>query len=91
MSVTVEQPGGFDGTLYVITAEPDSGKAFWRKQVNAEPTWKDPMRPVLRALRRAAKIDMEFSLEAIEGRQPRRENAAKRLREFIAQKETGDR
>jgi len=73
MSVTVEQPDGFDGTRYVITAEPDSGKAFWRKEVRADPKWKDPMRLVSRALRRAIKIDSEFSLEAIERRKTAKE------------------
>ena len=83
MSVTIEQPGGPDGTLYRITAEPDSGKAYWQKDVNLNWSRKDPWYPVLLVLRRAMKIDYEFSLDAIEGRKTRRENAARRLREHI--------
>lgn len=58
---------------WVIEAKPDSGRAYWKVEVWENSRARNPLAPVLRALRRATKIDYEFSLEAIEKRSQRRE------------------
>lgn len=71
MSVDIEQVGQSD--YWRITAEPDSGKAYWRVEVYADRNFMYPMRRVLVAVRRAIRIDREFSLEQIEKRGARRQ------------------
>lgn len=65
--------GRLNSRYWVIEATPDSGRAYWKVEVWENNRAKNPLAPVLRAIRRATKIDYEFSLEAIEKRSRRRQ------------------
>jgi len=70
------QPATWDrheSRRWVIEATPDSGRAYWKVEVWENSRARNPLAPVLRAIRRATKIDYEFSLEAIEKCSQRRE------------------
>jgi len=69
------QPATWDrheSRRWVIEATPDSGRAYWKVEVWENSRARNPLAPVLRAIRRATRIDYEFSLEAIEKRSQRR-------------------
>lgn len=84
MSVEIEQVGP---CRWRVTAQPDSGKAFWSVDVSENHRSQNPMGPVLAAMRRAWRIDRAFSSEQIDCRvvaQRRRlANGAKTVRQFM--------
>lgn len=85
MSVDLELIGP---CTWRVTARPDSGRAFWSVTVYENHKWRYSMAPVLRALRRAWKIDQAFSTEQIERRlmakRRRLARGAKTPQEFMA-------
>lgn len=85
MSVDLEPIGP---CTWRVTAKPDSGKAYWQVTVMENHKWRYPMAHVLRALRRAWKIDQAFSTEQIERRlaakRRRLARGAKTPQEFMA-------
>lgn len=80
MSVTVELIGA---CRWRVTAQPDSGKAFWTVEVQEDHRLKNPMYRVLVALRKARRIDKQFSIAEIERREARRNKRRQQLHDLI--------
>lgn len=77
MSVTVELVGP---CTWRVTAQPDSGKAFWSVQVRER---EHSIAPVAAALRKAHRIDKQFSLAEIQRREARRMKRRQQLHDII--------
>lgn len=83
MSVTVALVGP---CTWRVTAEPDSGKAFWSVEVRETPRPaknSHSMAPVMRAVRKARRIDKQFSVAEIDRREARRMKRRQQLHDIV--------